>query len=318
MQDSELAREVVSVATYIKDVLDSAWEEGCVPHGEMHAQGENDTAALRHNAGGGRDGGHAGGGWMSCDADAEGNLLFSLQQLDSAIFSTRYKLFFAYAENSAESRTRPGEGGVHSASEQLIASNNLARGSGRKSPPGDREIRTALHSAFGQHGDAGGGREMCIGDGCKGCSGCVQGGERLTGERFQGWERSEASVSEAALLTWGPPMGRFFALFCLQESAAASARRRHLLTPRPEDSQDLISWKLESAAAAAALREMPAPAPGGADGAQQDSRQFPEIKILVERVRFWPIDAERSIYTAKLTVTLVVAFVLSLLATGSG
>lgn len=51
MQDSELAREVVSVATYIKDVLDSAWEEGCVPHGEMHAQGENDTAALRHNAG---------------------------------------------------------------------------------------------------------------------------------------------------------------------------------------------------------------------------------------------------------------------------
>ena len=40
--------------------------------------------------------------------------------------------------------------------------------------------------------------------------------ERSEGERLTGWERSEASVSEAALLTWGPPMGRFFALFCLQ------------------------------------------------------------------------------------------------------
>ena len=40
--------------------------------------------------------------------------------------------------------------------------------------------------------------------------------EKSEGERLTGWERSEASVSEAALLTWGPPMGRFFALFCLQ------------------------------------------------------------------------------------------------------
>ena len=113
-------------------------------------------------------------------------------------------------------------------------------------------------------------------------------------------------MGEAALLAWGPPMGRFFALFCLQECAAAAAALRTdpgdaAAPPPPPPHPSVPSTRPPPPPPPPAPPPPPqsAPARGGGGGGGGG-----QLGLVKGRLRPWPFDPDRALYAAKLTAAV--------------